>query len=238
MTVTLAALAGLLLGLIAHDLAAQALKNGSLRPMLGTCPRCGHHRGWLRIQCPECGRKPKRELAVAVATALVAVGFVNAIGTGWVILPFAGFLLLTTALMLTDIDDMRIVDRLNLRGSAILIVALGATSLATDQLPAYWRSLGGGAAYFAGSLVLFVLARGNGFGAGDVKLAPVLGVFTTYFSWTILARSVFATAFIGGILAVAVIVFSEAKRDTELPYGPAMILGAWLSIISVGISAL
>jgi hypothetical protein len=49
---------------------------------------------------------------------------------------------------------------------------------------------------------------------------------------------VFATAFIGGILAVAVIVFSEAKRDTELPYGPAMILGAWLSIISVGISAL
>lgn len=175
---------------------------------------------------------------MAATTALVAVGFVNAIGVGWSLIPFAGFLLLTVALMLTDIDDMRIVDRLNLRGSAILIVALGATSLATDQLPAFWRSLGGGAAYFAGSMLLFVLARGNGFGAGDVKLAPLLGVFTAYFSWTILARSVFATAFIGGILAVAVIIFSEAKRDTELPYGPALILGAWLSIISVGISAL
>ena len=175
---------------------------------------------------------------MAAATALVAVGFVNSIGGGWAVVPFAGFLLLTTALTLTDIDDMRIVDRLNLRGSVILIVTLGLTSLATEQLPAFWRGLGGGAAYFAGSLFLFVLARGNGFGAGDVKLAPVLGVFTAYFSWTILARSVFATAFIGGILAVAVLVFSEAKRDTELPYGPAMILGAWLAIVSVGISAL
>lgn len=238
MTVTLAALAGALLGLIAHDLAAQALNGGPLRPLVGTCPECGHSRGWMRSKCPDCGRHPRREFGVALTTALVAVGFVNAIGVGWLLLPFAGFLLLTASLMLTDIDDMRIVDRLNLRGSALLVVALGVTSLATDQLPAFWRGLGGGAAYFAGSLLLFVLARGNGFGAGDVKLAPMLGVFTAYFSWTTLARSVFATAFIGGILAVAVLVFSEAKRDTELPYGPAMILGAWLSIISVGISAI
>ncbi|MEX2134347.1 MAG: prepilin peptidase [Acidimicrobiia bacterium] len=238
MTVTLAAIAGALLGLIAHDLAAQALKERPLRPLAGTCPGCGHRRGWLRSKCPECGRTPKREPAVAATTALVAVGFVNAIGVGWALLPFAGFLLLTTSLMLTDIDEMRIVDRLNLRGSALLIVALGVTSLVTGDLPAFWRGLGGGAAYFVGSLFLFVLARGNGFGAGDVKLAPLLGVFTTYFSWTILARSVVATAFIGGILAVAVLLFSEAKRDTELPYGPAMILGSWLAIISVGISAL
>ncbi|MGF1618162.1 MAG: prepilin peptidase [Acidimicrobiia bacterium] len=175
---------------------------------------------------------------MAATTALVAVGFVNAIGVGWALIPFAGFLLLTAALMLTDIDDMRIVDRLNLRGSAILIITLGVISLAIGELPAFWRGVGGGAAYFGGSLFLFVLARGNGFGAGDVKLAPLLGVFTTCFSWTILARSVLATAFIGGILAVAVLLFSEAKRDTELPYGPAMILGAWLAIISAGISAL
>lgn len=238
MIVTLAAIVGALLGLIAHDFAAQALKERPLRPLDGTCPRCGHRRGWLRSECPECGRKQKREPGVAIATALVAVGFVNALGVGWTLLPFAGFLLLTTALMLTDIDDMRIVDRLNLRGSAILIVGLGVTSFAIGDLPAFWRGLGGGAVYFAGTLLLFVLARGNGFGAGDVKLAPLLGVFATYISWTILARSVFATAFIGGILAVAVLVFSEAKRDTELPYGPAMILGAWLAIISVGISAL
>jgi leader peptidase (prepilin peptidase) / N-methyltransferase len=236
-TLTLAAIVGALIGLVAHDLAAQSLKDTALRPLTGTCPRCGNPRGWFQVRCPECDRRPGREFLVAAAVALVSVGLVHAIGVSWLLVPFGGFLLLTAALVLTDIDEMRIVDRLNLRGSALLVLALGVAALVVGDLPAYWRSLGGGAAYFAGALLLFVLARGNGFGAGDVKLAPLLGAFTTYFSWTILARSVIATAFIGGILAVAVLVFSEAKRDTELPYGPAMILGAWLAVVSVGISA-
>jgi leader peptidase (prepilin peptidase)/N-methyltransferase len=234
---TLAAIVGALIGFVAHDLAAQSLKDAPLRPLAGTCPDCGNRRGWLQVRCPDCGRRQGREFLVAVVAALVSVGLSHALGTSWLLVPFGGFLLLTTALMLTDIDEMRIVDRLNLRGSALLVLALGLAALLVGDLPAYWRSLGGGAAYFAGALLLFILARGNGFGAGDVKLAPLLGVFATYFSWTILARSVIATAFIGGILAVAVLVFSEAKRDTELPYGPAMILGAWLAIVSVGISA-
>jgi leader peptidase (prepilin peptidase)/N-methyltransferase len=235
--VTLAAIVGALIGLVAHDLAAQALKDKPLQPLVGTCPRCGYRRGWLQFRCPDCGRRQGREFLVVAAAALVSVGFVHTLGTTWILIPFGGFLLLTMSLMLTDIDEMRIVDRLNLRGSALLVLALGLVALVVDELPAYWRSLGGGAAYFAGALLLFVVARGKGFGAGDVKLAPLLGVFATYFSWTILARSVIATAFIGGILAVAVLVFSEAKRDSELPYGPAMILGAWLAIVSVGISA-
>jgi leader peptidase (prepilin peptidase)/N-methyltransferase len=234
---TLAAIVGALIGLVAHDLAAQSLKETPLRPLAGTCPRCGNRRGWLQLRCPECDRRAGREFLVAAIVALVSVGLAHALGDSWLLIPFGGFLLLTTALMLTDIDEMRIVDRLNLRGSALLVLALGLAALVSGELPTYWRGLAGGAAYFAGALLLFVLARGNGFGAGDVKLAPLLGVFTTYFSWTILARSVIATAFIGGVLAVAVLVFSEAKRDTELPYGPAMILGAWLAIVSVGISA-
>jgi leader peptidase (prepilin peptidase)/N-methyltransferase len=234
---TLAAIVGALIGLVAHDLAAQSLKDKPLRPLVGACPRCGYQKGWLRARCQDCGRRQGREFLVAAVTALVSVGIFHTLGTTWLLIPFGGFLLLTTALMLTDIDEMRIVDRLNLRGSALLVIVLGLAAFVVDDLPAYWRSLGGGAAYFAGALLLFVVARGNGFGAGDVKLAPLLGVFATFFSWTILARSVIATAFIGGILAVAVLVFSEAKRDTELPYGPAMILGAWLAIVSVGISA-
>ncbi|MEX1038434.1 MAG: prepilin peptidase [Acidimicrobiia bacterium] len=236
MTITLAAFVGAVIGLVAHDLAAQALKDQPLRPLVGTCPGCGHRRGWFRFGCPQCGRRLLREAVVVVATAVVAVGFVNAVGTGWALFPYAGFLLLTAALMLTDIDDMRIVDRLNIRGSVLLVAGLGVVALSTGESAAFWRSVGGGAAYLGGAFVLFVVARGNGFGAGDVKLAPLLGVFTTFLAWIILGRSVVATAFIGGILAVIVLVFSEAKRDTELPYGPAMILGAWLSIISHGIS--
>jgi prepilin signal peptidase PulO-like enzyme (type II secretory pathway) len=46
---------------------------------------------------------------------------------------------------------------------------------------------------------------------------------------------VFTTAVIGGIVAVIALLFMAAKRDTELPYGPAMILGSWIAIILSGL---
>lgn len=152
-------------------------------------------------------------------------------------IPYAGFLLLTTALAITDVDAMRIVDRLNIRGSISLIGLLGLASLADNQLEDYGRALVGGLAYFAGALLLFLVVRGKGFGAGDVKLAPLLGAFSAYLGWGVLGRSVLATAVVGGALAVFALLFMAAKRDTELPYGPAMILGAWLAIVLVGIGA-
>ena len=175
---------------------------------------------------------------IAALSAAAGVGIFLATGPTWLLLPYAGFLLLTAAVGITDIDAMRIVDRLNLRGSAIAIVILGVVAVLGGGFEDFLRSLGGGVAYFLGAHLLFIIGRGNGFGAGDVKLAPVLGVFTTYLGWVVLGRAVVATAFIGGLLAVGALLFSEAKRDTELPYGPAMILGAWLAIFLFGISAI
>jgi leader peptidase (prepilin peptidase)/N-methyltransferase len=179
-----------------------------------------------------------RELVIAALSAAAGAGIFLATGPTWLLLPYAGFLLLTAAVGITDIDAMRIVDRLNLRGSAIAIIILGAVAVLGGGVEDFPRSLGGGVAYFLGALLLFIIGRGNGFGAGDVKLAPLLGVFTTYLGWVVLGRAVVATAFIGGLLAVGALLFSEAKRDTELPYGPAMILGAWLAIFLFGISAI
>jgi Flp pilus assembly protein protease CpaA len=79
-------------------------------------------------------------------------------------------------------------------------------------------------------------------------------VFTTYISWGALGWSVFLTAFLGGLLSVVVLVVGlvtrarqkraggpestirEAMR-TELPYGPAMIVGSWLAIALAGLGA-
>jgi leader peptidase (prepilin peptidase)/N-methyltransferase len=77
---------------------------------------------------------------------------------------------------------------------------------------------------------MWLLVRGRGFGAGDVKLAPQLGLFTTFISWGTLGRAVFAMAMIGGVLAIAMLAVGAARMKTELPYGPPMILGAWLAL--------
>lgn len=179
----------------------------------------------------------RREPVVALVSVGVAVGFYNTLGLTWLLLPYLGFLLLTMALVVTDLEKFRIVDRLNLRGSLLLGVSLLVVALFTGELDAFLRGLGGAGAYFAGATLLWLLVRGRGFGAGDVKLAPILGLFTAFISWGALGQAVFSTAIIGGVVAVVMLALGAAKMKTELPYGPPMVMGAWLAIVMSGIGS-
>ncbi|HWB87903.1 MAG TPA: A24 family peptidase [Acidimicrobiia bacterium] len=239
MTYVLVGAAGFLLGLVSHDVAIQSLQDQTpLRPLTGTCPRCRHDRGWLRFRCPDCGRLAIREVLVAIIGAIVAVGMLNTLGVGWELLAYLGFLGLTLALVVTDLEEFRIVDRLNLPGTVILALVLTVVALTIGAADALLRAVGGAAAYFVGSSLLFMAAGGRGFGAGDVKLSVQLGLFTAYLGWSVLGWAVFATALIGGALALAMVIAGGAGRKTELPYGPPMILGAWTVIVLVGVGAI
>jgi leader peptidase (prepilin peptidase)/N-methyltransferase len=184
----------------------------------------------------------------------IGLGFANTVGPRWALLAFLGFLCLTLALAITDVDAFRIVDRLNLPGTLVLVALLAIAALADGDGEAVLRGLLGGAAYFAATNLIYLAVRGRGFGYGDVKLSAQLGVFTTYISWGALGWSVFLTAFFGGVLSIAVLAaglvgrmrkrrhggpdpsIREAMR-TELPYGPAMIVGSWVAIILAGLGA-
>ncbi len=244
---------GLLLGLVSHDLAAQALGEKPFRPFGGTCPRCATDRGWVRRACQNCGRSLGREPLVALAGAAGAAAMAVVVGTNWVLIAYLAFVVLSLALALTDIDDMRIVNRLNIPGTAILAVLLTLTSLADGAQTGLGRALAGAAGYFLLTNVMFFAARGRGFGYGDVKLSVQLGMFTAYLSWQTLAWAIFLMALIGGIMAVVVVgigVAGHRRRENdsaatlreamrrELPYGPAMIFGSWLAIYLVGIGVL
>jgi leader peptidase (prepilin peptidase) / N-methyltransferase len=230
---------GFLLGLSAHDLALQSLREETpLRPLKGVCRQCGHERGWTRWRCPSCGTNVARELAVAIISTLVAIGFLHTLSPGWVLGAYLAFAGLSMALVVTDIEAFRIVDRLNLPGTVVVALLLTGAAVVSGEADSLLRALGGAAAYFAGASMLFIMVRGNGFGAGDVKLAPQLGLFTAYLGWGVLGWAVFATAVIGGVLAVVALVAGGADRKTELPYGPPMILGAWAAVVLVGVGAI
>ena len=261
MVTILAGAFGFLGAFVAHDLAAQALADQPLRPGRGTCPNCGTQRGWFRVRCPQCDRRIGRELVAAVIATLVAVGFANTIGNQWALVAYVGFLVLTLALGITDIDAFRIVDRLNLRGSLLVGVALAVASIADANTASMLRALLAAAAYLGGTAVIYAIVRGRGFGFGDVKLSVQLGLFAGYISWGTLGWSVLLTAVIGGVLSIIVLISvaiasrAQARRlpdgeisdedlvtvrdamKTELPYGPAMIIGCWLAIIMAGLGA-
>jgi len=255
-TNVLAGAFGFLGALIAHDLAAQALGDLPLRPFIGTCPRCGHRRGWARPTCRQCGRRIGRELVVAVVSVVFAIGFATALGPVWAVFAYLGFLVLTLALGITDVDALRIVDRLNLRGTVLVVGALGLAALVDGSEAAFLRGLLGGAAYFVGTNLMFLAVGGKGFGYGDVKLSIQLGVFSAFLSWGTLGWGVFLTALIGGLLSIIVVLAGVVRRVTrrdkstegqeasiraamkvELPYGPSMILGSWTAIVLAGLGA-
>lgn len=227
----LAAVIGFVAGLAAHDLGVQGLRDDPLRPLAGTCPRCRNRRGWLTVRCPSCGRRPSMEFVVAAGTAVFAWFLVSGTGVSWFLVAYLGFALLTAALVVTDLAELRIVDRLNLPGTAVLAVLLAALALANGQGADLLRGLGGAGAYFTGTLLMWVIAGGRGFGAGDVKLSPLLGLYTTFLSWGTLGWAVFITAMVGGVAGAAVLVFGRGGAKTELPYGPPMVMGAWVAIV-------
>lgn len=239
MTYVLVGAIGFLLGLAAHDLGSQSLYSAtSLRPLTGTCPSCSVDRSWTRLVCLTCGRRVSREPVLAVVTTLTALGFAGTTGLTWDLVAYLGFLLLSSALVVTDLEAFRITDRLNLRGSLAIALVLLAAAMLEGSLAAFFRGLGGAGAYFLGASLLFLLVRGQGFGAGDVKLAPQLGLYTAYLGWSVLGWAVFATALIGGVVALVLVLTGHAGKKTELPYGPPMVFGAWVAIVMVGVGAI
>lgn len=230
MTEALVAVLGFALALAAHDLGVQGLGAESLRPFTGSCPKCRGTRGWHRPVCPHCGRRIGREVVLALVMAGMTVILHQGFGFGPLLFVYLGFLVLTLALTVTDLEDFRIVDRLNLPGSLILAVALAVVALVAGDGADLVRGLLGAVAYFAGTTVMFVIGGGRGFGAGDVKLAPVLGLYAAFISWGTLGWAVFITAVVGGVVGAAILIFGRGGKDTELPYGPPMVIGAWTAI--------
>lgn len=239
MTHVLVGAVGVLIGLVAHDLGLQSLVDDEpLRPLAGTCARCGYRRGWLSPGCPKCGRRISREPVLALTAGATALVFEMAVGFGWELIAYLAFLLLTSALIVTDLESFRITDRLNLPGTVVVSILLAGAAALTGNLTDLLRGLAGALAYFAGTSLVFIVVRGKGFGAGDVKLSVQLGLFTAYLGWSVLGWAVFATAMIGGVIAFVMLLGGAAGRKTELPYGPPMILGAWTAVAMVGVGAI
>jgi leader peptidase (prepilin peptidase)/N-methyltransferase len=154
---------------------------------------------------------PSGTAAAAAALALVAFLYLAAI---------------SIALALIDLDVQRLPDVIVLPSYAVGVFLLGASALLSGDLGALATAGIGMVGAFVLYLVL-ALARPGGMGMGDVKLAGVIGLYLGWLGLPELIVGV-AAAFLLGGLAGIVLLAVRRRAGTTMPFGPWMLLGAWV----------
>lgn len=152
-------------------------------------------------------------------------------GLGLVIVAYLYLAAVSILLTLIDLDTHRLPNAIVLPSYVVAGVLLALASLLTGD----WMPLLRGA---VGMVILYVfyfvlrLVRPDGMGGGDVKLAGVLGLYLGFIGWGALAVGAFAAFVFGGLYGVALIVLRRAGRKSAIPFGPWMILGAWVGLVT------
>jgi leader peptidase (prepilin peptidase) / N-methyltransferase len=232
--VTFAILLSVLAGLLAGPAVDQVAYRGVRRQPfdLPSCRSCGRPKPlatWWS-GCGACGQPVAgRTVGVSALTALAVAGATWVVGPAWVLPAYLVFGVATSILIVTDLEAKLIPNRVLYPSTVLFGALLAGGAAAEGRLADLGRAALGGAGYFAVLLLVALVARG-GFGLGDVKLAVLLGMAAAFWSWRVLGAAAAFTAILGGIPAIVLLVTRRASRGTELPYGPAMIVGAWLAL--------
>ncbi|MEV4491260.1 A24 family peptidase [Micromonospora coxensis] len=88
-----------------------------------------------------------------------------------------------------------------------------------------------GAALSLAGYVALALLPGSRLGFGDVKLAAVLGLPLGWLGWPALGLGLFLPHLLQGVVVLALLAARRVRRDTALPFGPAILAGAWLAVL-------
>ncbi|MEO7123226.1 MAG: prepilin peptidase [Lacisediminihabitans sp.] len=221
------------------------------------CGSCGHAIRWwdniplaswlvLRGKCRDCGsrisvRYPLVELGTSlffVAVALIfAPPIVNAVSlsTTWAaVLALVAYLYLaaiSVALALIDLDTRRLPNAIVVPGYLVGAVLLASSSVLSADFGALLRAVIGCAALGLAYLLMAIIAPA-GMGLGDVKLAGVLGLFLGWIGWGALVVGSIGAFLLGGIFGIILILAHRGGRKTAIPFGPWMLLGAWIGIVA------
>jgi leader peptidase (prepilin peptidase)/N-methyltransferase len=170
-------------------------------------------------------RPPLAELATALLFALAVLRF----GLTW---ELPAFLLLATAGVLLAVIDLQhrllpnrvVVPSLGL-GAALLLAA----AVAGGAWDALLRAVLAAVVLFLAFLVLALISP-RGLGLGDVKLAGLLGLHLGWIGWNAVVVGAVAGFVTQALLAAVLLAGGRIGLRGELPFGPAMLLGAAVAI--------
>lgn len=246
---------GLVIGSFLNVVIARVPSGVSLVPR-SRCPQCESpirvlHNvpvlSWilLRGRCASCQARisaqyPLVELVTGITFVLVSVWMINEHGwpgaqfetaSWWMVLAaYLGFTAVAIALICIDLKHMRLPDVIVLPSLAAIGLLLALAAALDGEWSRFWTVLFSGALMFILYLAI-ALVYPKGIGGGDVKLAPLIGIVLGFMGWGALVVGAFAGFALGAVIGLALIVMRRATRKTALPFGPFMLIGAWVGIL-------
>lgn len=242
------ALLGLLIGSFLNVVVHRVPAGMSLARPPSRCPVCEHPvrprdnvpvLSWLllRARCRDCGtrisaRYPVVEGGTGALFALVTL----ALGPTWVLPAFLYLTAAGVALALIDIDVHRLPDVIVLPSYGVVAGLLLAGTVLDGEPGRLVGAAVGGAVLLGGYWAVWAyythVRHRKAMGFGDVKLAGLLGMPLGYLGWEQVALGTFLAFFVGGVLAIGLLAAGRATRATQLPFGPALLLGALVAVVA------
>lgn len=204
-------------------------------PPRATCVHCDAPvTGWgAPRDCTGCGARlgPPVWLTGAVC-ALAFAGLGWRLGPVPELLPYLSLAGLGVLLAAVDLACLRLPDALVKPGFVAGVAVLSGLAI---SLPAWSELLRAGlaAGALAGGYLVLALLPGGALGYGDVKLAGLLGLFLGWLGWGEVLAGALLPFVINGVLAIVLLAARRVTRHSLVPFGPAMLLGAWLAVVAL-----
>jgi len=210
------------------DNCGQSLKAADLVPVFSYI--------WLRGRCRYCGariplRLPVVELATACIFAFLAWHYLH-LGQRLELAFTVIYAAIFIAIFVIDLEQGLVLNILVFPGMALAFVF----SFFWGGFEEFWPRVGpgftlsallGGAVGFGLMLLPYLISRG-GMGAGDVKLAGLIGMVVGFPQ---VLAALLVGIIIGGVAAVFLLVARLRGRKEAIPFGPFLAVGAIVALV-------
>ena len=189
----------------------------------------------VEVALPD-GGAPSRSVSMRVPSAVPVLataalfGLTGAhFGLTWQLPAFLFLAAVGVLLAVVDLEHRLLPNRILLPATGVAAALLTLAAAATGAWPHLLGAAGGAAALFLVFLVLALIAPA-GLGMGDVKLAGLLGLYLGWLGAGVLVVGAVAGFVVQAVIALGLLAARRVGLRGEIPFGPAMLVGAALAI--------
>ncbi len=234
--------AGLLIGSFLTVVVDRVPNGESVVAPPSRCGSCGLRLGpldlvpvlsWvaLRGRCRQCrapiGIEPiVVELTTAALFVLMAIRFDD---TRAAIPAYCILMAVLVAQTWIDLHTQRLPREITYTGIVLGVISLTVAAIVLDEPERIWMMALGAVIALVAMWLIYTLSKG-GMGDGDVRLAPLLGLYLGWLNPGIVLPGLFFGFVAGAVVGVAMMAVDRAGRRTAVPFGPFLALGTVVAI--------